>query len=103
MTKNCVRYIRINPQSSFHYSFDFPKNLILSENIQDRYSFSQIYEMRITFISSIRKLTYDHYHKQPISLCKIKLNQILSRNFFLINCLDRNTSYPLIRKYYPIP
>ena len=97
--KNCVRYNKINPQSSLHYSFDVPKNLILSKIIQKRFSFSQIYELITTFFSSIRNITYEHYRKQPMSMCKIKLHQILSRNLILINCLNRNTSHPLIRRY----
>ena len=43
MTTNRVRCIRINPQSSLHYSFYVPKKSISSKTIHDRYFyFSQL-------------------------------------------------------------
>ena len=47
--KLCLKKIRINPQSSLHYSFVVPKKAILSKINQVPYSFSQIFEMRIAF------------------------------------------------------
>ena len=52
---------------------------------QDRYYFSKIYEMRISFIGSIRKMTYEYYLEQPKPMFEIKLNEIISRNPKLIN------------------
>ena len=43
-------------------------------------------------------MTYEHYHKKPMSMCDIEYNQILFRNPDHINCLSRNTCYPMIRK-----
>ena len=34
--------------------------------------------MRVTFIHSIRDLTYAHYRNKPMSMCEIKWNQIFS-------------------------
>ena len=48
-------------------------------------------------------MSYEYYIKQPMELVEIKLNQILAPNPNLINCLNRNTSHPLIRKSSQIP
>ena len=37
--------------------------------------FSQVPEMRISFISSHRHMTYDKYLKQPMRMCEMKVNQ----------------------------
>ena len=72
-TTNCVRYIRVNPKSNLEYSFCFSKELILSRINQDRYYFPQIFELRISFISSIIDMTFDCYLEQSKSMCEIKL------------------------------
>ena len=59
-----LKKIRINPQSSLHYSFVVPKKAILSKSNQVPYSFSQIFEMRIAFFSSAFNVTYDHFRKK---------------------------------------
>ena len=46
--------------------------------------------MRITFSSSYRHMTSDYYLKQPISLCEIRLSQILAENPRPIDRLNRN-------------
>ena len=57
--------------------------------------------MRITFFSSIRHMPYEHYHKKPMSMCAIESNPTLSKNPNLefLNCSNRNTCHPMIRKY----
>ena len=59
--------------------------------------------MRFSFISSSRKMTYEYFAKQPMSMCEIKLNQIIARNPRLINCSNRIIHHPLIRNYSNIP
>ena len=55
--------------------------------------------MRTTFSSSIRDyMTHDYYIKQTMSMCENRLNQILAKNPKLINCLNRQSNHPLIRK-----
>ena len=49
-TTNRVRYIRIKPQSSLHFSFFFLEKLFLPKINQDRYRFPQIFEGRFTFV-----------------------------------------------------
>ena len=71
---------------------------MLTKINQDRYYFSQITGMRISFTSSFSHMTYDYYLKQPKSMGEIKLNQISFRNPKLISCSNRNTCHPLIRK-----
>ena len=102
-TTNRVRYVKINPQSSLHYSFYVLKKSLLSKIAKDRNPSSQIFEMRIIFIASIRKITYGHYRKQPMTKCEIKLKEISSGNINLMKCLLRNTAHPLIKKYSHIP
>ena len=50
-----------------------------------------------------RNVSDEYYNKQPMELVEIKLNQILAPNPNLKNCLNRNTSHPLIRKSSHIP
>ena len=98
-TINRGRYIKLNPKTNLEYTFNFSKFFILSRFKQDRYYFSQIHEMKLSFISSTGNMTYERYLKQPKSMCEIKLNELIARNPKLINCLNRNISHPLIRKY----
>ena len=53
--------------------------------------------MKITFISDLRIMTYEHYLNQPKSMIEWKLNEKLSRTPELIKTF-RNISHPLIRK-----
>ena len=71
--------------------------------IENHSCFSQVLEMRITFISNIRNLTYDYFLKQPMPMCEIKLNQPLHKNPEHINCLDRFIFHPFIQEYTHIP
>ena len=65
--------------------------------------FSKILAMRITFINSIRRMSYDYYIKQRFSMCEIRLNQLLHKNPKLIYSLDRFTIYPFFQKNAYIP
>ena len=94
-TTNRVRYIRINVRSISHYSFYFAKKLMSKLN-QDRFCFSRIIEIGINFISFIRHMTYKHYRKKPLSMCEVKINQIVSKIPNLLNYLNWNTSHPNI-------
>ena len=66
------------------------------------YKFSPICEMKVTFISDIRKMTFEHYLNQPKSMIEWKLNGKLSRNPELIKP-PNNRSYPLITKKICFP
>ena len=48
-------------------------------NIENQPSFSQVLEMRITFISSQIHMKFDYYLKQPMPTCEFKLNQLLHK------------------------
>ena len=54
-TINCVRYVRINTQSSLQNFFNNPKKFIFSRIIEDQYLLSQILEMRNISVSSQRR------------------------------------------------
>ena len=59
--------------------------------------------MQMSFISSIKDPTYEHYIKKAMSMFKIKLNQILTRKTNLVYSLKLNTSHPIIRINAHIP
>ena len=54
--------------------------------------------MRITFSSSFRSITYDNFLEQPLSMIKIRINQILAENSRLIFRLKKISSNPYVRK-----
>ena len=66
--------------------------------IESQPCFSQVFEMRVTFISNHRHMKYDYYLKQPMPMCEIELNQLLHKNPELIDCLNRFI-YPFIQEY----
>ena len=56
--------------------------------------------MRITFSNCIRHYrAYDHYIKQPKSMCENRLNQTLAKIPPVIKCLNRHSNRPIFRKY----
>ena len=56
--------------------------------------------MRITFSGCIRDyVAFEYNLKQPKSMCEIRKNQILAKNPRFINCLNRYSNHPIIRKY----
>ena len=73
------------------------------KTVKIRCIFPQILELRITFASCYRFLTYNYYIKQPMPMCEIKLNQLLHKNPELINCFDRFLTYPFINEFAHIP
>ena len=62
------------------------------------YKISNISQIKITFITYLRNMTYEHYLKQPMHMIEWVLNKNLYKNPELIKTL-RNISQPLIRKY----
>ena len=54
--------------------------------------------MKITFISDLRNMTYEHYINQPKPMVEWMLNKKLSQNPELIKIFE-NSSHPIIRKY----
>ena len=67
------------------------------------HNFSNVNQMTITTISDKCNMTYEHYLQQPMHMCKRKINMNIAENPELINLLDRNKNYPLIRIYSHIP
>ena len=62
------------------------------------YKFSNIPEMKITFITDLRKMTYEFYLQQPKSMMEWTLIKNLAKNPGLIKTFTIS-SHPLIRKY----
>ena len=73
---NNIKYFRITTKSNLHYTHYLLKNLLLKRNDKDGNNFSQILELRVSFIKSYRCMSYKHYLKQKMSMCEIKLSQI---------------------------
>ena len=61
------------------------------------YKFQKINQMTINSISDRSNMTYKYYMDQPMSMCE-KKNMNIAKNPQLINLLDRNKNYSLIRK-----
>ena len=94
---NDIQHPTIKPILNVQYISD--SNIIL----ENEPCFALEFEMRVTFISSHKYMTYDNYKKQPMPMCEIKLNQILYKNPELINSLNRCTIYPYIHEYAHFP
>ena len=94
-----IQNLRIKPILNVQYTGN-PKMFI-----ENQHCFSQPLETRITFISTYKHMTYNYYSKQPKPMCESKLNQLLHKNPYLINGLDRFINYPFIQEnaYIPAP
>ena len=54
-----------------YYLLFTPRKLILSRINIHGDNFSKVVEMRITFISSYRFMSYEYYLKQKLPMCEI--------------------------------
>ena len=88
------QYIRHRPLTNLDFGY---------KTVEIRCNFLQILELRITFASCRRFMTYNYYIKQPMPMCETKLNQLLHKKPELINCLNRFITYPFIKEYAHIP
>ena len=59
--------------------------------------------MIISSISCKCNMSYEYYINNPMPMVERRINFIIAKNPQLINSLDRNKNYPLIRKYSHIP
>ena len=69
------------------------------ENFRIRCNFLQKLELRITFASCRKFMTYEFYIKQPMPMCEIKLNQHLARKPELLRLFGRYKVYTYLQKY----
>ena len=67
------------------------------------YKVCNINQMSIKTISDRCNMTYEHYLNQPMHFVSLRLNMVFAKNLQLMNSLDRNINYPLIRKYSHVP
>ena len=98
-TTSCVRYNRINTKPNLDYFFTFSKISILSTINQNRFCFSHVSGMRITFSSSFGDVTYIYHLKQPLPMFEVRIKQIIAKNPRPILCLNWYSNYPFIRKH----
>ena len=92
-----IKSVLQNYQTEFHLK----KGLLLwIEYFSERgYKFSQISEMCLATVRSIRYMTYKMYFEKPMRTVELKLIMILHDNPYLINVLERKIFYPSISKY----
>ena len=88
------QYIRHRPLTKLDFR---------DKTVKIRCDFPQKLELRITFASCFRFMTYKYYIKQRMPMCEININQLLHKNPGLINCLERFISYPFIKEHAHIP
>ena len=55
--------------------------------------------MIINTISCLCNMIYKYYLTCPMPMVERRINYIIAKNPELISAFDRNTNYPLIRKY----
>ena len=88
---------------SDRYSIQVPRDLrrFLLEKLSNfermGYKFSNISVMKISFITTLGNMTYEHYIQRPKSMLEWTLIKKLARDPSLIKSFN-NTSHPLIRK-----
>ena len=70
---------------------------------QNRYYVSHLFEMRNSFNSHIRFMTFEYHLKEPKSMCELKLKEIIARSPKITKCLNRDTLHPFIKKFSKIP
>ena len=61
--------------------------------------FDNIFNMEINMISCRCNMSYKYYLNNPMSMLERRINFIIARNPYLIDCLNRNKNNPLIRNY----
>ena len=94
-------------QINNHFNTDYIniKNYLLFHIDSCRYGdfiFDNIFNMEITMISCRCNMNYKYYLNNPMYMLERRINYIISRNPYLINCLNRNKNHPLIRNYIHI-
>ena len=90
---NDNHYLTCKPMLNLEY------RSYLKKTIENQPCFSEVLEMRITFVSSHRHMTYDYYLKQAKPMCEIKLNQILCKTPQVIKSFNIFNIYPFIQEY----
>ena len=64
------------------------------KNFKIRCNFPQILELRITFASCRRFMTYNYYVNLPMSAVERKMNVTIDKNPYLINSINRSIIHP---------
>ena len=66
------------------------------------YKFSHISEMKITFITNFKNMTFKYFLSQLKSMLEWKLIEKLAKNPMLMSEVDRTIYHPLTHAYSPI-
>ena len=103
MPSKQIKYFRIQRSSGVYklciiQAFFFSKTKIIKEQL-----YSQILELRITFISLSKNMIYEYYLTQPKPMLEWKLLAMLDKNRENV-CLNiyGSSSHPLLREYLDI-
>ena len=94
----CVLEVNDNQYLTYKLMLNLDFTTYPNITIENQPCFSQVLELRITFISSHRHMTYDYYLKQPMPMCEMKLNYLLYKTAQLINSFNRFNIYPFFQE-----
>ena len=103
MPSNQIKYIRLQ-RSSYRYrlnlnnAFSFSMTKITKEQL-----YSQILELRITFVSLSKNMRFEYYLTQAKPMLEWKPFAMLDKNPEIVCLFDYlHCSHPLIREYFEI-
>ena len=101
-SSNQIEYIRIQRSSSHKIclpnAFFFSRNKIIQEQL-----YSQILELRITFVSRFENIRFDHYLTKPKSMLEWKLLAMFDKNPEIVHSFDyKRYNHPLFREFFDI-
>ena len=107
MPSNQVKYIRIQ-RSSHCYKLCLPNAFFFSKiKIIKEQLYSQSLDLRITFVSCVKNLTFDHYLTKSKSMLEWKLVSMLDNDPGIVHSFDykrynRRYNHPLFRNFFYI-
>ena len=103
MSSNQIKIIRrqhpcYRGQWGIDNAFFFSKNKIFKEQL-----YSQMLELRITFVSHFENIRFDHYLTKPLSILEWKLLAMLDKNPEIVQSFYyKRYNHPLIREFSEI-
>ena len=103
MPLNQNKNIRIQHSSSHDMFGIIKKHFLSNKKIIEEQLYSQVLELRITFVSTSKNMTCEYYLKQPKSTLEWNLIEKLNKSSRLthhFNC--ENSCHALICEYYEI-
>ena len=98
-SSNQIKYISIQRSSSHVYKICLPNAFFFSK----KQIYSQIIELKITFVSLSKNATFEYYLTQPKSMLKSKRIAKMDKDPKIVTLFDYRRccySHPLTRDYF---